>query len=550
MFITSKFPLNYNGFKQATEFVSDILDKHKISKEEKTKAILIIDEATDSLIKHGNENGEIVIKVKSFLGSVNVELSAPGEEYSLSSNMSSSSMYLDEEYNDDIHNNIQNIILNSLPYNIKYKHKYGKNSICITIIKSKHSFLYQTLGAMFVALLLGTIFNNMVPAEINTALNDCILDPFKTMYMNALKMVIAPVVFLSIASCIVQFSDLSSLGRISGKIIGFYLFTTILSILIGIGIFFIVQPSATSITTNLITDSSSISPAAIDISIKDTIINIVPTNIIDPFYKSNMLQLIFIAALLGIATSLIKDYSDMIKNFFQGLNELFLKVTALIIKFIPIAVFCSIMSMVITMGIENMISVLVLFGTGLLGLVVIIIVYYLLILLLGRMNPIPFIKKYAPTMLQVFSLSSSNAAIPINMEACDKALGIKRKIYSLSIPLGATLNMSGTCIQLTIFALAFAKSYGVQISTSILISLVISIIVLAMGAPGIPGSALICLSVLIAQIGIPVEAIGIVIGIDPLCSMFRTMVNCLGDVAVSTIIAKNENEIDMSVYQS
>ena len=550
MFITSKFPLNYNGFKQATEFVSDILDKHKISKEEKTKAILIIDEATDSLIKHGNENSEIVIKVKSFLGYVNVELSAPGEEYSLSSNMSSSSMYLDEEYNDDIHNNIQNIILNSLPYNIKYKHKYGKNSICITIVKSKHSFLYQTLGAMAVALLLGTIFNNMVPAEINTALNDCILDPFKTMYMNALKMVIAPVVFLSIASCIVQFSDLSSLGRISGKIIGFYLFTTILSILIGIGIFFIVQPSATSITTNLITDSSSISPAAIDISIKDTIINIVPTNIIDPFYKSNMLQLIFIAALLGIATSLIKDYSDIIKNIFQGLNELFLKVTALIIKFIPIAVFCSIMSMVITMGIENMISVLVLFGTGLLGLVVIIIVYYLLILLLGRMNPIPFIKKYAPTMLQVFSLSSSNAAIPINMEACDKALGIKRKIYSLSIPLGATLNMSGTCIQLTIFALAFAKSYGVQISTSILISLVISIIVLAMGAPGIPGSALICLSVLIAQIGIPVEAIGIVIGIDPLCSMFRTMVNCLGDVAVSTIIAKNENEIDMSVYQS
>ncbi|MBO6119977.1 MAG: dicarboxylate/amino acid:cation symporter [Lachnospiraceae bacterium] len=550
MFATAKFPLNNDCIKNVTEFVSDILDKHKVSQKDKTKAILILDEATDSLIKHGNENTEITVSLKSFLGTIHIELLSQGEEYSLASNMSSSSLYSDDGYSDDIYDNIQNIILKSLPYNLKYKHKNGKNSIFMTVVKSKHIFLYQTLGAMAIAILLGIIFANAVPAEINTALNDYIFEPIKTMYMNALKMVVAPVVFLSITSCLVQFSDLTSLGRIGGKIIGFYLFTTVLSILLGIGIFFLMQPGDASLATNLMTDSSSITSTTIDVSIKDTIINIVPTNIIEPFYKNNMLQLIFIATLLGIATSLITNYSDILKNIFQALNELFLKVTSLIIKLIPIAIFCSIMSMMITIGIKTLLSVLAMFGTVLVGYLAMTIFYYLLIFIVGKLNPIPFAKKYAPTMLQVFSLSSSNAAIPINMEACDKMLGIKRKIYSLSIPIGATLNMSGTCIHLAIFALALAKAYGVPLSGSIMISIVISIIVLSMGSPGIPGSGLICLSVLIAQIGIPIEAIGLIMGIDPLCSMFRTMINCLGDVAVSTIVAKDENEMDMAVYQS
>lgn len=550
MFVTKKFPLDYNGFRNITEFVSEILEKHKISKKDKTKAILIIDEATDSLIRHGKENTEIIVKLKSFLGSIHIELLAYGEEYSLASNISSSSINPDDDYNDDAYDDIQNIILKSLPYNIIYKHKHGRNSIQITIVKSKHTFIYQTLGAMIIAILLGIIFANIMPSEINTALNNYILDPIKTMYMNSLKMIVAPVVFLSIISCIVQFSDLASLGRISVKIIGFYLFTTLLSIIVGIGIFLLIQPGDTSLTTNLIADSSTITSNAINVSIKDTIINIVPTNIIEPFYNNNMLQLIFIASLLGIATSLVGKYSDMFKNAFQALNELFLKVTSLIIKFIPIAVFCSIMSMMITVGIKTMLSVLAMLGTVLVGYIIMTFIYYALILLLGRLNPVPFAKKYAPTMLQVFSLSSSNAAIPINMEACDKLLGIKRKIYSLAIPMGATINMSGTCIHLAIFTLALAKAYGVQISGSIMISIIISILVLSMGAPGIPGSGLICLSILITQIGVPIEAIGIVMGIDPLCSMFRTMINCLGDVAVSAIIAKNENEIDMNVYRS
>ena len=167
--------------------------------------------------------------------------------------------------------------------------------------------------------------------------------------------------------------------------------------------------------------------------------------------------------------------------------------------------------------------------------------------LFGGINPVTFLRKYTPVMLQVFSMASSNASIPINMEACGK-LGIDKKIYSLSIPLGATLNMDGTCIHLAVFALALAQTYGVQVSEATLVGMIVSIIVLSMGAPGIPGSGLICLSVLLAQINVPVEAIGLVMGIDALVGMFRTVGNCSGDVVASLIVAKKEHALDMETY--
>ena len=170
------------------------------------------------------------------------------------------------------------------------------------------------------------------------------------------------------------------------------------------------------------------------------------------------------------------------------------------------------------------------------------------LLLFAGLNPIPFCKKYAPTMAQVFSMGSSNASLPVNMDACRK-MGVSPKVYSLSLPLGATINMDGTCIYLSVFALALARICGVAIPPAALISVLISIIVLSLGAPGIPGSGLVCLSVLLAQLNVPIEAVALVMGIDPLIGMLRCMSNCLGDVAVSMIVAKQEGILDLEAYK-
>ena len=164
--------------------------------------------------------------------------------------------------------------------------------------------------------------------------------------------------------------------------------------------------------------------------------------------------------------------------------------------------------------------------------------------------PSNFIQPFVESnMLQVFSMGSSNAAIPVNMQACEK-MGVDKKVYCLSLPLGATLNMDGTCVYMAVFTLALARVYGIQITESSLAAMVISIIVLSMGAPGIPGSGLICLSMLLTQVGVPVEAVGLVMGIDSFVGMFRSMSNCTGDVAISILVARLEKMLDMDKYNN
>ena len=204
--------------------------------------------------------------------------------------------------------------------------------------------------------------------------------------------------------------------------------------------------------------------------------------------------------------------------------------------------------MILTTGARTLLSIAGMFGAFIFGLICMMTFYILMVIVVGRLDPRPLIRKYFPTMLQVFSMASSNAAIPLNIETARKKLGVSNKICSLSIPLGSTLNMDGTCVQLAIFALSLAKIYGVPISNSGLITMAVTIIILSMGAPGMPGGVVICLSVLLEQLHVPTEAVSLVMGIGPLLGMFLCMSNCAGDIVVTTIIAKTSKELDMEVY--
>lgn len=550
-----RFIADDQHIEELVDFVRSTLDQYGIKKKERIRAALTAEEAAASLIGHKSDPEEkgdpyIDLTIRGMLGTVTIELHAAGEEYALEQSMSSDALSLENIPSSDVQDTLRQIILGSYAEGLKYRHKNGVNYIQMTVVRSKNAFLFRTLGAMAAAVLLGLLFSSFIPADVNASIDHLVLQPVKTMYMNALKMIVAPVVFFSIISCLVQFSDLTALGRIGGKIIGFYLFTTVLAIFVGLTSFWIFKPGDASLTSSLTANVSSLPSGSGSVSIRDTIVGIIPSNVIDPFLKADMLQLIFMAVLCGVATNLIGKYSETLKDLFQACNDLFLKITTLIIKMMPLAIFCSIMSLILTPGIRTLLSALEIMGTFLFGLLCMMVCYCILMVIIGKMDPVPFVRKYAPYMLQVFSMASSNASIPINMDACEKKIGIDKKIYSLSIPLGATLNMDGTCVHLAVFGLALAKIYGVELSAGALLSMVLTILILSVGAAGIPGSGLICLSVLLTQINVPMEAIGLVMGIDPLCGMFRCMSNCLGDVVASTVIAKSEHMLDMKIYHA
>lgn len=201
------------------------------------------------------------------------------------------------------------------------------------------------------------------------------------------------------------------------------------------------------------------------------------------------------------------------------------------------------LSIVLKIGPGSLLALMGMIGTFLFGLMCMAF-FYCLILFLSGVNPLTFLKKYAPYMVQFFSLAASNAAIPLNMEFCNKKAHISPRIYSFSIPLGATINMDGMCILLAVQSLTLAKTYGVAIPFNMLLPLAVSIVLLSIGAPGVPGSGVIMMSMLVTQLGVPVESVALVIGIGPLVGMFINVTNCLGDVVATTIVAKSEKMID------
>lgn len=536
-----------SGIGKSLDIIEEKLTKYGLNRKDITKSMLTAEEVMTSLLENSESPDRIYLSIRRVFEDISIEISVAGREFSFEKSLAFGTPLDMEDIGPDTELTIRNMILRSVVKDLKYRHRNGINSVRITVVKSKRAMLYKTLGAMALAIVLGILLRLLAPERFCAGLNDMLLVPVKTMFMNALKMVVTPVVFFSIVSCIGQFSDLSEMGKVGGRVIGLYLVTTVIATAVGIGMFYLFQPGNPS-SALLAGAEGTAAAQELNISIKDMIVGIVPSNFIKPFLEADMLQLIFLAVLCGIAVGMIGKYSKMLGDLFTAFNELFLKITVLLVQFMPLAAFCSILSMMLQTGTEALVSILSIFSVLALALTAMMAVYCLMMLLLSRLNPIHFCRKYAPTMIQVFSMASSNAALPLNIDACKK-LGVSPKVYSLSLPLGATINMDGTCIYLSVVALALARVYGVEIPAAALLSLVISIIVLSIGAPGVPGSGMICLSVLLTQLGVPVEAVGLVMGIDPLIGMMRCMSNCLGDVAVSCMVAKQEKILDMDMYK-
>lgn len=546
MNIKKTFSANEAGISEITQFAREQLKGSGISDPDVRKVCLAVEEISASIIDHSTD-GSFTICIRGVLGYLTIEIASKGEKFSLAEQVDRDHLW-DDDTDASVQYLVRNILIRSKAERLRYRHILGINRVSFLVRKSKRAFLYQTLGAMMLAIVVGLLLSKFGFTAFNKDLDTYFLVPVKTMYMNALKMVVAPVVFFSIISCIVQFSDIRELGNIGGRVLSMYLFTTLIATGVGIGSFYLFKPGS-AITESASSDAvEQITSQTVNVSIKDLIVNIVPSDFVQPFVESNMLQLIFLAVICGIAVGMIGRYSEMVKEQLEALNELFLKITTLVIHFMPLAVFCAICSMILDTGIKTIASVIGIFGTFVFGLVCMMTIYCIIMSVVARLNPLPFLRKYPQTMLQVFSMASSNASIPINMEACRK-LGIAQKIYSLSIPLGATVNMDGTCVYMAVFALSLAKVYGVQVTGASITAMAISIIVLSIGAPGIPGSGLICLSVLLTQLGVPTEAVGLVMGIDSLVGMFRCMSNCTGDVAVSVAVAKCEKMLDLEMYR-
>lgn len=368
--------------------------------------------------------------------------------------------------------------------------------------------------------------------------------------MNSLKIIIAPIVFLSIVTCFAQIKNIGDLGRIVAKIMGVYLLTTVIAIVIGIGLFLVFEPGnwAFALSGNVAATGISVDSYDVNPSLLDTIVGIVPSNFVQPFADSNTLQLIFLAIICGIALGKIGEFTAVLQELFDALYALFMTITNMFIRFMPLAVFASMTIMIVDMGGESLRYILEAMGVFLLAIAAMLCVYGLLVLILGRSNPITFFRKIREGMLTSFILSSSSAALPTNLNICINKMGISPKVCNFSIPLGATVNMDGNCVYFAIMGLFLARAYGVSIPMSSMLSFAVTIALLSLATPGVAGAGIIMLATVLKSINVPVDAIGLLMGMFTLLGMTQTMCNTTGDVVASLIVARSENLLDDKTY--
>ena len=320
-----------------------------------------------------------------------------------------------------------------------------------------------------------------------------------------------------------------------------------LAIGVGLLVYEIVQPGS-GVTPDV--GTYVYSAETTELSILDSIVNIVPTSFVGAFTNMEMLQIIFLAILTGAAATLLDNGGDRqrVSDFLGLMNRLFLKIASIVMKAIPLVTFCAMTLLVLDMDGAMILALLKLVLSMGLGAVCMFVVYSLLLLLSLRRNPAKFFKKCIPNFISFITFCSTSAVMPQSLETCRKELGISPKISSFSMPLGSTINMDGACVYLTISILFLSAVYQVPITAGMLVQIGVTILILSMGAPPIAGAGFICLSILVQQVGIPLESLGILMGIDQIMSMCRTLINGTGDFVGTASVAKSENLMDLSVF--
>ena len=416
------------------------------------------------------------------------------------------------------------------------------------IEKKKLSLTSKIFIGLIAGVICGVIFNLFVPASYvrDTIIIDGICYVIGNGFIKLMKMLVVPLVFCSLVCGASAIGDTKTLGKVGGKTIAFYLATTAIAVTVAISVATLIKPGI-GLNMNLI-EAENVTVAE-KTSAVDTLLDIIPDNPFNSLANGNMLQVIVFALIVGILLAKMGERAELVANFFSQFNDLMMEMTNLVMSFAPIGVFFMLTRTFANLGFDAFIPLLKYMGSVVLGLgVQCFVVYMILLFVFTRLNPFKFIKKFFPVMAFAFSTSTSNATIPLNIETLEEKIGVSRKVSSFTIPLGATINMDGTSIMQGVAVVFAAQAYGINLGISGYLTVIATATLASIGTAGIPSVGLVTLTMVFSAVGLPVEAITLIMGIDRILDMLRTAVNVTGDAVCTTVVAYQNRDVDKEVF--
>jgi len=395
---------------------------------------------------------------------------------------------------------------------------------------------------ILIGLVAGLVVGALVGEEIATTW----LKPIGTLFINLIKMLIVPLIFSSLVVGLCSMDDIKRMGRIGAKTFVIYLCTTAVAITIGLAIGTILQPGVGVDLGAAAAMEAKEAPPLIY-----TLLNIVPKNPAAALTGGNVLQIIFFAIMLGVAINMAGEKGKPVAQFFESFAEVMYRLTDIVIAFAPYGVFGLMAWVAGKYGLDVMLPLGTLIGGVYIGAIIhAVVILGGTILVFAKLNPARFFKGITSAQAVAFTTTSSSGTLPVTLECVQQNLGVSRRVSSFVLPLGATINMDGTALYQGVAALFIAQAYGVDLNTGAYITIILTSTLASIGTAGVPGAGLIMLTLVLTSVGLPLEGVALVAGIDRILDMARTTVNVTGDAMVAVLIGKSEGELDEEIYNT
>lgn len=399
------------------------------------------------------------------------------------------------------------------------------------------NLLTQILIAFVIAIILGMIFGTSIE----------VIEPIGELFLRLIKFIIVPLIVTTLIVGVASTGDPKSLGRVGGKTIIYYLLTTAIAIVIGLAFAYLISPGK-----GLSIDVEAAEAVEVNESegVVQTLLNIVPTNPFESLMEGNVLQIIFFAIFVGLAITFIGKKAEPVQRFFESFSEIMFTITGIIMRFAPIGILGLVAPIVGQYGAQVLLPLVkIIIAVAIACIVHALVVYSVSVKTFANINPLTFFKGIGPAAVVAFSTASSAATLPVTLKNTQENLGVSNKISSFVLPLGATVNMDGTAIYQGIAVVFIAQFYGLELSFLQLMTVVLTTVLASIGTAGVPGAGMIMLAMVLSAIGLPLEGIALIAGVDRILDMFRTVVNIVGDASCAVFVAGTEDEIDRTVIE-
>lgn len=410
---------------------------------------------------------------------------------------------------------------------------------------------------IFIALISGAVFgvllHELVPA--GTVRDEVIINGILYVvgqgFIRLMKMLVVPLVFCSLVCGSMSIGDTKKLGGIGVKALVFYLCTTALAITVALSVANVINPGRGLDMAAAEQNAESVASTAQSVSVQETLLNIIPTNIFEALTNGTMLQVIVFALIVGIILAKLGDRVETVKNFFGQFNDVMMEMTMMVMALAPAGVFCLIAKTFAETGFDAFLPMVKYMLAVMVALLIQCFVVYLgLLKIFTGLNPFIFIKNFFPVMAFAFSTATSNATIPMSIDTLAEKMGVSKRVSSFTIPLGATINMDGTAIMQGVAVVFAAQAFGIQLDIVDYLTVIGTATLASVGTAGIPSVGLVTLTMVFNSVGLPVEAIALIMGIDRILDMSRTAVNITGDAVCTTIVAAQNGALNREIFEN